>query len=174
MFLVSSMKALASLQKASICLLPNGKDFLNQAVFFMPSLQKTGSSSQLSSANLWWPVLLFVIMGSRKPRLQKPQEMSVLTHGSLLYPELALADASLAGALGYEGRSWTLRSNLCFQVLSRDPEVMGLGQAWGWKLCGEQRAKQETFSNIFAWGLSILNGFNTSKIRFPCFPCQSF
>lgn len=127
-FSVSSMKGLASLQKASICLLPNGKDFLNQAVFFMPSLQKTESSSQLSGANLWWPILLFVITDSRKTRLQKLREMSVLTHESLLCLEFALADASLASALGFEGRSWILRISLCFQALSRDPEVMQLGQ----------------------------------------------
>lgn len=51
-FSLSSTIGLAALQKASICLLPNGKDFLNQAAFFMPSFQKTESSSQLSGANL--------------------------------------------------------------------------------------------------------------------------
>lgn len=52
-----------------------------------------------------------------------------MTHGSLLCPELALADASFAGALASEGRSWTLRGRVGFQAHSRDPEVVGQGQA---------------------------------------------
>lgn len=71
---------------------------------------------------------MFVITDSRKTRLQKLQEISALTHESPLCPEFALADASLAGALGFEGRSWILRISVCFQALSRDPEVMQLGQ----------------------------------------------
>lgn len=69
-----------------------------------------------------------MITDSRKTRLQKLQEISALTHKSPLCPEFALADASLAGALGFEGRSWILRISVCFQALSRDPEVMQLGQ----------------------------------------------
>ena len=48
---------MSGISPESIYLLsPNGKDFKNQAVFLLPPLQKTGGSSQLSRANLSWPV----------------------------------------------------------------------------------------------------------------------
>lgn len=79
-------------------------------LLFMPSLQKTKSSSRLSSTHFWWPKLLFLITGSWRPSLCKPWEIVVLTCQSSFCPELVVADESLAWAVTYPDRILTLRS----------------------------------------------------------------
>lgn len=79
-------------------------------LLFMPSLQKTKSSSRLSSTHFWWPKLLFLITGSWRPSLCKPWEIVVLTCRSSFCPELVVADESLAWAVTYPDRILTLRS----------------------------------------------------------------
>ena len=171
-FLLLIMKCLASLQKASICFHLMERILKTKLCFScLPSKRQeaAASSAGLTSAgrssSLWSRAM--ESQGCRSRRRCQFWHM---------------------GPHGVQCLYWLTQPCRCpwlwRQKLNSQKEFVFSSPLWGpWGSAARMRLEMEIVEgtrgkgaalfSISAGQLSILNGSDTSKIRFPCFPCQS-